>query len=108
LRVEHKLAEAEVYIRRALQIRPASVTARYQMASINLALGNLEEARRGLESVVRDAPGFIEAHAQLASVYYRLGRKEDGKRQRDLILKLTAEKRERELEAQRRKQESRP
>ena len=33
-----------------------------------------------------------KAHVSLATVYYRLHRKQDGDRERDIVLKLNAEK----------------
>ena len=64
---------------------------RYQIATIDLARGKIEDARKGLESIIKESPKFTEAHVTLATVYYRLKRKEDGDRERALVLKLNAD-----------------
>ncbi|MCW5980862.1 MAG: tetratricopeptide repeat protein [Bryobacteraceae bacterium] len=98
LRMERRMDEAAAHIRRALRVRPASLAARYQIASIDFSQGRAEDARKTLESVVAESPGFLEAHVQLAAVYYKLNRKEDGLRQREIVRKLNEENRKSELE----------
>jgi tetratricopeptide (TPR) repeat protein len=98
LRIENSFDEAGKYIRRALQVRPDSVAARFQLGSIHLARGELAQAVEVLERVVKDSPEFLEAHVQLASAYYKVGRKEDGQRERQIVLKLNEENRKRDLE----------
>ena len=83
-------------IDRALKIRPGDPGVRYQLATIQLQEGKVEEARAALEQLVRESPQFIEAHVSLATVYYRLKRKQDGDRERAIVLKLNAEKQARE------------
>ena len=51
----------------------------------------LDEARAILESLIKESPQFTEAHVSLSLVYYRLKRPEDSKREREIVLKLTAE-----------------
>ena len=63
--------EALKYIRHALEIRPGDLGVRYQIASIELSVGQVESARGHLESLVAEAPNFTEAHVSLATVYYR-------------------------------------
>ena len=58
---------------------------RYQLAALDLAVGHLEEARKGLEDLIRQEPRFLEAHVTLATVYYRLKRKPDGDKERALV-----------------------
>jgi Tfp pilus assembly protein PilF len=65
--------------------------ARYQIATISLAQGKIDQARQELESIVKEAPQFTEAHVSLATVYYRLKRPADGNRERSIVQKLTAE-----------------
>ena len=84
--------EALKYIRHALEIRPGDVGVRYQIASIELAEGQVEAARGHLESLVAEAPNFTEAHVSLATAYYREKRKADGDRERAIVEKLNAEK----------------
>lgn len=78
------------YFQHALQIRPGDFGARYQIASVELAKGQLAEACRSLESLVKEAPQFSEAHVSLATVYFREKRKTDGERERAIVAKLNA------------------
>jgi Tfp pilus assembly protein PilF len=64
---------------------------RYQLAVIHSDQGQLEDARRELESLIKESPQFTEAHVTLSLVYYRLKRPADGKREHDIVEKLTAE-----------------
>jgi tetratricopeptide (TPR) repeat protein len=88
--------EALKYIRHALEIRPGDLGVRYQIASIELSVGQVEAARGHLESLVAEAPNFTEAHVSLATVYYREKRKTDGDRERAIVEKLNAEKQAKE------------
>ena len=90
LRQDEKLDEARKLLERALFIRPGDFAARYQIAAIDMTEGKVEEARKGLESIVKESAEFTEAHVSLATVYYRLKRKEDGDREREIVKKLTA------------------
>jgi len=92
LRKDEKYEEALKYIRHALEIRPGDVGVRYQIASIEMSVGQVEEARGHLESLVAEAPNFTEAHVSLATAYYREKRKADGDRERAIVEKLNAEK----------------
>jgi len=91
LRQDQALDEAAALLDRALRTRPGDLRVRYQIASIELSTGKIEQARRQLESVVQEAPKFTEAHVSLATAYYRLKRKDDGDRERALVLKLNEE-----------------
>ena len=91
LRQEQKFDEAKQYLKTALETRPGDIAVRYQLATIALAEGGVEEARKMLESVVKESPKFTEAHVSLSLAYYRLKRPADGKRERDIVQKLTAE-----------------
>ena len=73
-----------------MQVRPNDPGVRYQLASITLHEGKLEDARRDLEAIVKESPEFTEAHVTLATVYYRLNRKLDGDRERAIVQKLNA------------------
>jgi tetratricopeptide (TPR) repeat protein len=73
---------------RALLVRPGELRALYQVATIQLALGKLDEARATLEKILHEAPQFVEAHVSLATVYYRQKRKPEGDRERALVQKL--------------------
>ena len=74
-----------------MRSRPDDPGVRYQLATIDLATGNVEGARRTLEKLIAESPQFTEAHVSLATVYYRLKRKEDGDRERAIVQKLTDE-----------------
>jgi len=90
-REEQNYDEALRYFNRALQTRPGDPGVRYQLAVIDSDQGKLEDARRELESLIKESPQFTEAHVTLSLVYYRLKRPADGKREHDIVEKLTAE-----------------
>jgi tetratricopeptide (TPR) repeat protein len=92
LRKDEKYDETLKHLRHALEIRPGDVGVRYQIASVELSIGQVEEARGHLESLVVEAPNFTEAHVSLATAYYREKRKADGDRERGIVEKLNAEK----------------
>jgi tetratricopeptide (TPR) repeat protein len=75
----------------ALRIRPGDPGVRYQLATLDVISGNLDQACSRLEDLIRESPQFVEAHVSLATVYYRLKRKADGDRERATVLKLNAE-----------------
>jgi Tfp pilus assembly protein PilF len=81
-------------------VKPGDPGARFQVAAIRLAQGNLDESRKELEEVVREYPNFTEAHVSLATVYYRLKRKPEGDRERAIVQKLNAEAQEKQPGAQ--------
>ena len=83
--------EASRAFERALRIRPGDPGVRYQMATLDLINGNVEQACAKLEQLTVESPQFVEAHVSLATVYYRLKRKADGDRERATVLKLNAE-----------------
>jgi len=85
---EQDYASARHYLERALKVRPNDPGVRYQLANVDLATGNLEQARQALETLVGESPDFAEGHATLATVYYRLRRAADGDRERALSQKL--------------------
>jgi Flp pilus assembly protein TadD len=93
LRQDQDYDGARKLLDRALQVRPGDLSARFQSAANNLAAGRLNEARAGLEAIVKEAPRFVEAHVSLAAVYYRLQRRADGDREKALAQRLTVEQR---------------
>jgi tetratricopeptide (TPR) repeat protein len=92
LRQDEDNEAALKYLHHALEIRPQDPGVRFQIASVEVAQGRLEDARRDLESLVKDSPNFIEAHVSLATVYFREKRKADGERERAIYAKLNAER----------------
>ena len=88
---DQNYSEASRYFDRALRCRPGDPGVRYQVATIDIALGKVEEAQSELEKLVKESPQFTEAHVSLATVYYRLKRKPEGDRERAILQKLLAE-----------------
>jgi tetratricopeptide (TPR) repeat protein len=82
---------ADKYFLRAQETRPGDPGVGYQRALIAIDQGHLDQARQMLEALVKESPQFTEAHVSLSLVYYRLKRPEDSKREREIVLKLTAE-----------------
>ena len=82
---------ARALIAKALLLRPADLNARYQLAAIELAEGEVDPSRRRLEQIVKEAPAFTAAHVTLATIYYRLKRKADGDRERGIVQRLNVE-----------------
>jgi tetratricopeptide (TPR) repeat protein len=92
LKKDQKLDEARDFLRRALTLRPNEPNTRFYLASIDVALGKLNEALPALEQLVKDAADFVQAHVMLATVYYRMRRKVDGDREQAIINKLNDER----------------
>ena len=88
------------YFEHALRLRPGDIGVRYQMAATELAMGQVEQARRDLETMLKESPNFTEAHVTLATAYYREKRKADGDRERAIVSKLNAQKQATEPGAQ--------
>jgi tetratricopeptide (TPR) repeat protein len=92
LRMDQDYSAAMPYLSRALDVRPGDFGVRFQIASVEMALGQSAKAEADLESIVRQAPNFSEAHVTLATLYYRQKRKADGDRERAIAERLrTAE-----------------
>lgn len=92
LRQDEENEEALKYLQKALQIRPGDAGVLYQIASVELAGGQVDRAQRDLEALVKAQPKFLEAHVSLATVYFRQKKKLQGERERALVAKLNAEK----------------
>ena len=90
LKQDQKYDEARSFFDRALRVRPGDPAVRYQLATLDLTAGMLDQACAKLEQLTKETPQFVEAHVSLATVYYRLKRKADGDRERELVLKLNA------------------
>ncbi len=90
-RIEQNYDVAAKYFARAEETRPGDPGVRYQQALIAIDENHLDQAREILESLIKQSPQFTEAHVSLSLVYYRLKRPEDSKREREIVLKLTAE-----------------
>jgi tetratricopeptide (TPR) repeat protein len=83
-------AEAEARLRRAAILRPKSAGAHLALAQALIANSKWAEARKELESTIRDWPEFGAAHAHLAEVYTKAGLKADAARENALGLKYAA------------------
>jgi tetratricopeptide (TPR) repeat protein len=93
---QRQLDEARQHLQRAITLQPASRIARYELARVERAQGQLAAAVEALESVVHDDPGWIAPHVELAALYYRLHRAEDGAREKAIVDRLTAEQQRRD------------
>ena len=92
LRQDEENDEALKFFRHALEIRPGDFGVRYQIATVELAKGQLELAQRELEAMVKEAPQFTEAHVSLATIYFRQKKKAEGERERAIVARLNAER----------------
>jgi tetratricopeptide (TPR) repeat protein len=92
LRQDEDNEAALKFFQHALEIRPGDYGVRYQIATVELAKGQLEQAQRDLEMLVKEAPRFTEAHVSLATIYFRQKKKAEGERERAIVAKLNAEK----------------
>jgi tetratricopeptide (TPR) repeat protein len=92
LRQDEENDEALKFFNHALEIRPGDFGVRYQIATVELAKGQLEQAQRDLEALVKEAPRFTEAHVSLATIYFRQKKKAEGERERAIVAKLNAER----------------
>jgi tetratricopeptide (TPR) repeat protein len=87
------LDEARRELERALAMDPASSYARFELAKVKNAQGQLEEAAGEFEKVAQAIPEWLSPHVELAALYYRLKRPEDGARQKQMVDRLTEEER---------------
>jgi tetratricopeptide (TPR) repeat protein len=92
LRQDEENDRALQFFQHALEIRPGDFGVRYQIATLELAKGQLVQAQRDLERLVKEAPRFTEAHVSLATIYFRQKKKAEGERERAIVAKLNAEK----------------
>jgi tetratricopeptide (TPR) repeat protein len=99
LKQEGNYDEALVYLKKAESLRPEATHVSYHLATVYQYQGDLEAAEQVLQALAKRAPEFIEAHVSLATIYYRLGRKDEGDREREIVIRLTAEKQARDTEA---------
>jgi tetratricopeptide (TPR) repeat protein len=100
LRQDEDNENALKYFQHSLVLRPGDIGVRYQIAATELAMGQVESARRDLEVMLKESPNFTEAHVTLATAYYREKRKADGDRERAIVSKLNAQKQAAEPGAQ--------
>jgi tetratricopeptide (TPR) repeat protein len=83
--------EAKPYLDKALELKPDSSLARYELAMWKSTSGQYEAAAQDLEQIVKEKPDWLEPHVELATVYYRLHRPADGAKEREIVARLTAQ-----------------
>ncbi len=89
------LDEARKELERALQMDPASSYARFELAKVENAQGQIETAVKDFEKVAQAIPEWLPPHVQLTALYFRLKRPEDGAREKNIVDQLTEEERQR-------------
>ena len=99
LYAQRKLEEARPHVVRALDIDPASYLARYELARIERAQGQFENAAKDLETVIKENPGWLPPHVELVALYYRMNRTEDGAREKEIVDRLRAQELERQTKS---------
>jgi tetratricopeptide (TPR) repeat protein len=92
---QRQLDAARQQLGRALALDPASSVARYMLARVERAQGQLDAAVRDLEKVVQDDPDWLPPHIELVALYYRLNRPEDGTREKKIVDRLSAQEQQR-------------
>jgi tetratricopeptide (TPR) repeat protein len=97
LQTERDLDAARPHLERALQLRPADVMARYEMARLERAEGKIDDAIRDFEKVIHDDPAWAQPRLELSTLYYRVNRQADGDRERAAYEKLSAAPEKRRL-----------
>lgn len=94
---ERDMEPAGRYIAGALELQPSSAAARYAMALVRSASGDVDKAVKDLEAVVAATPNWVEPHVKLASLYFRLKRQEDGLREKQIVDELRREHKEEQV-----------
>jgi tetratricopeptide (TPR) repeat protein len=88
LNLDRDVDGAERHAKRALELRPASPLALYQMARVERSRGDIKGAVLHFEKVIAAEPDWLRPHIELAALYYRLDRPEDGMKERAIVDKL--------------------
>ena len=61
---------------------PTSTMARFELARVERTQGQLDDALKNMEQVVKEEPNWLQPHIELAALYYKMKRPEDGQRER--------------------------
>jgi tetratricopeptide (TPR) repeat protein len=88
LNLERDVDGAQKHAERALELRPSSAMARYEVARVQRSRGDIEAAVRNFEKVIAAEPDWLRPHIELAALYYRLNRPEDGQKERAIVDKM--------------------
>jgi len=91
LHTQRKLDDADQHLRRALELRPDSNLARYEVARLERTEGKLEAAVADFEKVVQSDPRWPQPHIELSALYFRLNRPQDGERERAIFDKISSQ-----------------
>jgi tetratricopeptide (TPR) repeat protein len=94
------LDEAKKELERALQMDPASSYARFELAKVENAQGQIDIAIKDFEKIERAIPEWLPPHVELTALYFRLKRPEDGAREKNIVDRLTEEERQRKSKLQ--------
>jgi tetratricopeptide (TPR) repeat protein len=84
------LKEAQAHLVEALKLRPTSVRARYELALVFRADGNVAQAVTDLEIVTRANPDWMQPHVELSALYFQLHRPEAGEKEKQIVDRLAA------------------
>ncbi len=88
LNLDRDVDGAARHAKRALELRPASPLALYQMARVERSQGDIKGAVANFEKVIAAEPEWLRPHIELAALYYRLNRPEDGLKERAIVDRL--------------------
>jgi tetratricopeptide (TPR) repeat protein len=88
LNLDRDVDGAELHAKRALDLRPSSPLALYQMARVERSRGDIKGAVLNFEKVIAAEPEWLRPHIELAALYYRLNRPDDGMKERAIVDKL--------------------
>ena len=83
--------EALPHLLKAQRLRPGDASVAFQISLIHMNKGELNEAQRMLEEIVKQQPDLIDAHVTLARVYYKKKMKAEGDREQAIVEKLRAQ-----------------
>ena len=89
LNTERELAGARQHLERALALKPDSNLALYEMARLERTEGQVEEAIRDFEKVIKADPKWAQPHLELSVLYFRMERQADGEREKAVFDKLS-------------------
>jgi tetratricopeptide (TPR) repeat protein len=88
LNLDRDVDGAERHAKRAVELRPNSPLALYQMARVERSRGDIVGAVLHFEKVIAAEPDWLRPHIELAALYYRLNRPEEGLKERAIVDKL--------------------
>jgi tetratricopeptide (TPR) repeat protein len=89
LTVRSQWKDAESLVRQALRVRPDSLAAALELATVSEGEGRLGEARRQLEALERKWPKSVAVHQRLSEVDAKLHLTAEGTREKKLAADLS-------------------